>query len=423
MNEFGHLNRQANQQAIDRLLKVRPQLTAVGSAESVLGLKNHTVLHAGPPFLDILQLPKTVQSSIVLSALYEGWASSEQEALTLLQDGHIELKPAQDYRCVTPLAATITPKTTLVCVNDAQSDLLACYSPLSSGVGADIRFGTNSSEVLSTLAFRDTELNALMNAALDTPIDLFHCAVLGLNGGDELHSSTARATQALGQEVLHRLQSCHATSDQIRLIQELMKSNPGFFLTPWMAACKLMLTSIENISNCSFVTRLGGNGENMGLSIAHSPSLWFTQTVSAPRGNRMGHAHPSVEVEGAVGDSCVIDAMGFGGQLTSLSPQVLQSLEEFLPQDYASRSAEIMFTEHNYFASHLNTSDTHVELHRAAKVRCGLDVLKITKQKSNPLVNIAMLASDGINGLLGRGLYELDPLICEKAVRHLLPQA
>jgi hypothetical protein len=56
-------------------------------------------------------------------------------------------------------------------------------------------------------------------------------------------------------------------------------------------------------------------------------------------------------------------------------------------------------------------------------VRCGLDVLKITKQKSNPLVNIAMLASDGINGLLGRGLYELDPLICEKAVRHLLTQA
>jgi hypothetical protein len=40
MNEFKQLNRLANEAAAQKMLRVRPQLTAVGSAMSVLGLKN-----------------------------------------------------------------------------------------------------------------------------------------------------------------------------------------------------------------------------------------------------------------------------------------------------------------------------------------------------------------------------------------------
>jgi hypothetical protein len=419
MNHLDQDIRLANQKAIEKLLSVRPQLICVGSAMSVLGLKNYTILHAGPPFKDIAKLPKTVESSIVLSALYEGWANNEQEVLKLLHQGLIELKPAQDYRCATPLAAMITPKTTLLCVNDINSDLPACYAPLSSGPGPDIRFGTNNLEVISSLALRDTLIFSALKAALNTPLDLFHFASIGLQGGDELHSSTAAATQALSLEIHDRLTQTQFAHDQIHIVQELIKSNPGFFLTPWMAACKLMLSSIEGIPYCSFITRIGGNGQCMGLSIAHDPTLWLTQTATPPIGTRFGHVHQTVEVEGVIGDSCVIDAMGFGGQLTSTSPQVLQILQEHLPKDYALRAAHIMSIDHDYFAFCMSRSTAEHEGRTTQKVRCGLDLLKITQGKCYPLVNIAMLARDGINGLLGRGLYELDPLLCDQAVNQL----
>jgi hypothetical protein len=419
MNQLDQHIRLANQKAIEKLLSVRPQLISVGSALSALGLKNYTILHAGPPLKDVEKLPKTIESSIVLSALYEGWASNEQEALKLLHQGLIELKPAQDFRCVTPLAAMITPKTTLLCVNDANSDLPACFAPLSSGPGPDIRCGTNNPEVLSSLTLRDTLIFSAMKAALNTPLDLFHFASLGLQGGDELHSSTAAATQALGLEIHDRLTQTQFAHDQIHIVQELIKSNPGFFLTHWMAACKLMLSSIEGIPYCSFITRIGGNGECMGLSISHDPTLWHKQMATPPIGMRFGHVHQTVEVEGVVGDSCVIDAMGFGGQITSASPQVLLTLQEHLPKDYALRAAHIMSTDHDYFSSCMSRSNAEHEAPTAPKVRCGLDLLKIIQGKCYPLVNIAMLAHDGTHGLLGRGLYELDPLLCDQAAKQL----
>ena len=72
MNQLDQHIRLANQKAIEKLLSVRPQLISVGSALSALGLKNYTILHAGPPLKDVEKLPKTIESSIVLSALYEG---------------------------------------------------------------------------------------------------------------------------------------------------------------------------------------------------------------------------------------------------------------------------------------------------------------------------------------------------------------
>ena len=134
---------------------------------------------------------------------------------------------------------------------------------------------------------------------------------------------------------------------------------------------------------------------------------------------RFGHVHQTVEVEGVVGDSCVIDAMGFGGQITSASPQVLLTLQEHLPKDYALRAAHIMSTDHDYFSSCMSRSNAEHEAPTAPKVRCGLDLLKIIQGKCYPLVNIAMLAHDGTHGLLGRGLYELDPLLCDQAAKQL----
>jgi hypothetical protein len=419
MNEFKQLNRLANKAAAQKMLRVRPQLTAVGSAMSVLGLKNYTLLHAGPPFKDTKSLPKTIQSSIVLSAIYEGWANNELEVLTLLERGLIELKPAQDFRCVTPLAATISPKTSLLCVKDAKSTLPACFAPLASGPGADIRFGTNNPGVLSTLTLRDTLLTRAMMAVLKMPIELFDFALLGLQGGDELHSSTTAATQALSQEIHTRLKQSSFALDQTLVVEELIKSNPGFFLTPWMAACKLMLTSIEAIPFCSFITRLGGNGQSMGLSTSQAPMQWLCQASTAPKGTRFVHAHPTVAIEAAVGDSCVIDAMGFGGQLINASPTVIQSLQPFCPQDYATRSKKIMAMDHDHFNGSILGPTEVAEDMKETKVRCGLDVLRIVELHCNPLINLAMLANDGVSGLLGRGVYELDPVLSAQAATQL----
>ena len=67
------------------------------------------ILHAGPPFSSLDEIPQAVKNSILIGIQYEGWASDKAAAEALLISGQITLAPAQDHDAVVPLAGVITP--------------------------------------------------------------------------------------------------------------------------------------------------------------------------------------------------------------------------------------------------------------------------------------------------------------------------
>lgn len=386
------LSQQANQSALNRMFAVRPAWRNIVRAGAALNLEKYTVLHAGPPLLDKYNPPEPIRSSIMLTCLYEGWASTEAQAEALIQNGKLHLFPAQDFACVIPLAAVIGPQSSLVEVVDTSGTVAPIWSLLSSGPPPDIRFGTRDPGCLNSMSYRDGPLKTFLMGVLSQPIDLVHLAIQGLMGGDELHLRTQAATVALRVEIQKRAKREGLDPDATEAISNMLLASPGFFLTLWMAACRLYLSACEGINHCSLVTRMGANGELIGLSLGKQPDVWVTAPAKPPLGALAPHQPIDTTSFGVVGDSTVVDVMGFGGQLVDSSPDILAMLLPYLPSNYEGISREIMMGLHPAFAEF-------------GKVRSGLDARRVEVTAMTPLVNIVILAANGVNGLIGRGSY------------------
>src|SRR3954469_3563598 len=139
---------------ITALLAVRPLWTRVQTASDVIALPGRWLLHAGPPFVNSRKPTAPVLSSAVLACLYEGWATSDDEAERLIAGGEVQLFAAQSQRCVTPLAAVVSPRTTLIVIEDADGAVAPAYAPLGTTGGPDLRFGTRDRKILERLAQR-----------------------------------------------------------------------------------------------------------------------------------------------------------------------------------------------------------------------------------------------------------------------------
>lgn len=114
-------NALATRQALARLYAVRPHWRTVACARDAIGLPDFTLLHAGPPYADPCDPAPPVLSSAVLCCLYEKWATTEAQAEHLIASGRVKLISAQSFSVVTPLAAVVSPSSTLVEVVDASA--------------------------------------------------------------------------------------------------------------------------------------------------------------------------------------------------------------------------------------------------------------------------------------------------------------
>ena len=369
------------------LLAVRPQWTRLAPASQLLALEGRWLLHAGPPLADPRQPPAPILSSAVLACLYEGWAQTEAQAEALVRSGGVRLSPAQDQRCVTPLAALVSPSTTLIVVEDAGRSVAPVYAPLGALGGPDLRFGTRDRAILDRLKLRDGDIAATLALALTAPVDLLPIAAKAVTQGDDLHNRTTAATAALAGVLAERLAKADAKAgERAETLLKGLAATPLFFLTFWMAAARLMLSAAEHQLPHTLVTRMGGNGEVFGLSLAGRPDAWTTTPATAPRGPYLPSANAASESLGAIGDSAMIDALGFGGQALHLAPEPHAALRSFLPADAIALSA-------------------HHPAFGGMSVRVGVDADAVVKGSGVPVVTLGMVEKTGREGLLGRGVF------------------
>lgn len=383
------VRRAANQAAFARIVAVQPAWTAVCPARAALGLADRTLLHAGPPFADPRKPSPPVLSSAVLCCLHEGWASSAQEAEALIAGGGVALQPAQDYGAVVPLAAVISPGSMLVEIVDARHPADKAWSLLGSGAGPQLRFGSRDPAIIERLVWRDTVLARVLQAALARgPVALLPLAGAGIRGGDELHGRTTSATAALRDEMDATL----ATDADGVHVRAMLERTPLFFLTLWMAACHLMLKAAgHDAAGSSLVMALAGNGETCGLRVAGLPERWFTAAGSAPGGPRINPGL-AAETSPVIGDSGVIDMMGFGGQALAHASEVREALAAWLPASAGAPNHPALIGPHPAFGTE--------------GLWTGMDAAAVASQGIAPLAAIAMVGADGRAGLLGRGIYQ-----------------
>ena len=91
------------------MFAVEPVWQGLKPAAEAIGLADFTVLHAGPPVTETEMPVQPILNSAALAALFEGWAQSMDEALSLVHAGRIRFQAAQYHSVVTPLAAVVSP--------------------------------------------------------------------------------------------------------------------------------------------------------------------------------------------------------------------------------------------------------------------------------------------------------------------------
>ena len=390
--------------AMQQLLSARPHLVGISSAAHCLGLKQGQLLHAGPPLINSRQPPLPMRSSIVMTCIYEGWARTEEQAEALLDDGKLELLPAQNHRCVTPLVAVVSPSMPMFEIHDPALELASIYSPVSAVRGIDTRMGSREPGLFERLKYRDSQLVPAVTALItgSGPIALWPLAITGLNAGDDLHSRTNGANEAFVQLLSERalVRSINSSNPDLPIQEALeqealqaIRATPLFFLTLWMAASAFILRAAELSDLAGIITRAGGNGENFGICLSGQPEKWITCKAVAPMGPLLPHLNSSantLEILGAAGDSSVIEMLGLGAQRLAQSPEPLQVFTPYLPNDFIGLAERLLQAPQPLLPS---------------SWPLGVNVERIATLGQTPLIMLAMLAANGTTGFAGRGIY------------------
>lgn len=330
---------------------------------AISNLPDRTLFHAGPPYEGLA--PGAVVNAAAQVAVLEGWAPNMDEARRALSTGtgNIQLKPAQDYGFVVPLAQVASASTWCV---EVGNEAYRAYSPVSEGPSPALRFG--SADPVCHHRARDwcaslaEHVNPLLERSAVYPEALMQQAH---SLGDDGHAQVQAGTGLL-------LDSFAGVSDTFK--QQIL-ANPGFSLTVWMAFCSWRLHHVD-----SPITAIGGNGVRFGLKFKGS-DVW--NTVSAPPACGP-YFKPELASEslGVIGDSAVVDICGYGGQALRHAPILLEQWKDYLPADATSRPQHILDP---------NTGCVDPERVRAT----GLP----------PILNLAILHRDGADTPIGRGHY------------------
>ena len=312
----------ANATAVDRLLAAQPMLVDVQPARVALGLGDRHILHAGPP-IAWHRMCGPVEGAIIGAVLFEGWATSPEEATALVESGGVELSPCHDQGAVGPMAGVISPTMPVVVVENVASKTRA-HATLNEGLGRVLRFGAYDESVLDRLRWFADVLGPALSSALKHggPLDLRSLTGQALQMGDEGHNrniaATSLFTRAIAPALVRTADPAVAAS-----VLDFLHGNDHFFLNLSMAACKSALDSAHGIDASTVVTAMARNGVDFGIRLSGTGGTWFTTPVGVPDGLYFPGYGPD-DANPDLGDSAITETFGIGGFAMAAAPAIVR---------------------------------------------------------------------------------------------------
>ncbi|MCZ7601148.1 MAG: DUF1116 domain-containing protein [Gammaproteobacteria bacterium] len=388
----------ADEKAIDDVLAVRPVWSRMANAATVTGIDHRTLLHAGPAFDDPRAVSRPILNSARVCAVFEGIAADFEDAEELILRGEIRLEPAQDHDVVTPLAAVVSASMRLHVVEDAHDPELRSYAPINGGNGPAPRLGLCSDAALAHLRWLHGTLAPTLEQVLDRPLDLIDIAREALSRGDDCHGRTAAATGLVVEQLRESLQGAPHGAAAL----EFPGDGPGFFLNPWMAACKCMAIAARGTGNSSFVIAAGANGTRTGIQVAGMPGRWFTRDATPPRGRLDEGVGPN-RATGCSRRQRHRGCHGIRRHGDTTRARATGSDGEFMPADGLALPGLLLSRIHPAFGT--------------LQLAVGLTARACAVTGRSPVVSLGVLDREGTTGRIGGGIFEPPLSMFEEAAR------
>ncbi|MDE0308802.1 MAG: DUF1116 domain-containing protein [Acidiferrobacterales bacterium] len=386
----------SDSEALRKVHSVRPTLCDHRQARDVPGIDPNVLLHAGPAFSSPSNIPKPILNSAGAALVFEGVATDFSEARKQILSGEVVLKPAQDHAVVVPLAGVVSSSMWLHEIVDAAGRAPAAYAPLNGGSGPAMRLGQFSDDVISHFRWLNGEFMDAIASVHSQDIDLIPIGVRALQSGDDCHGRTIAGTGYLLGEWRPQIESYPT-------VHEFLRQSPMFFLNLWMAACKCMLSGGADTQDSSLITAAGANGVEFGFQIAGIAGKWFVGSSAPPSGD-IGEYAPDRAL-GAIGDSAIVDAAGFGAMALSYAPDQQKAFEGFVPDDAFELPGLLLPKVHSGFTD--------------LGIRVGMSARAVQATRRTPVVALGILDRDGIAGRLGGGIFRYPPDVFDTISKHL----
>jgi hypothetical protein len=313
----------ANALAVERILAARPMLVGVRPAkDAVPGLGPRTILHAGPP-ISWERMCGPVRGAVTGAILFEGWASTPEDAVAMVERGEIAFEPCHHHGAVGPMAGILAPSMPVIVVENAPGGTRACAT-MNEGLGKVLRFGAYNQEVLDRLRWMAGTLGPALNATLAAhgPIDLRSLIAQALQMGDECHNRNVAATSMLARMLAPTLVRTVETEVAGQVL-DFLADNNHFFLNLSMAACKSTLDAAHGIEGSTVVTAMARNGVDFGIRVSGTGDRWFTAPATVPDGLYFPGYGPE-QANPDLGDSAITETCGIGGFAMAAAPAIVR---------------------------------------------------------------------------------------------------
>lgn len=403
---------EANQAVIDKMIAAAPFLVDVVPAkDKIPELKEHVLLHAGPP-IKYENMTDPMKGACIGAILFEEWANDEDAARELLENDKIEFIPCHHVNAVGPMGGITSMNMPVLVVENRESGNEA-YCQMNEGIGAVLRFGAYNETVVNRLHWMKDVLGPVLGKAVRQMEDGLNVNVLiakAIAMGDEFHQRNIAASLAFLKEVAPIISELEDVEPEKRTeVIQFLADTDQFFLNVAMATGKAMMDAAREIQHGTIVTAMCRNGENFGIRIAGMGDEWFTAPVNTPQGLYFT-GYSSDDANPDIGDSAITETIGVGGMAMIAAPAVTR------------------FVGSGGFADALATSDEMTEFCIGEnpnfsiptwdfKGAClGIDARLVVEKGITPVINTGIAHKIAGFGQIGAGTVH-PPIECfEKAI-------
>jgi hypothetical protein len=404
---------EANETAIARMLAVRPHLTDVVPArEAIPGLIERTFLHAGPP-LEWADASGPMRGALMGAMLYEGLATTPEDAVGKLAAGEVELAPCHHHGAAGPMAGVISPSMPVLVVVDPETGGVA-YSTLNEGLGKVLRYGAYAPEVIERLQWMERVLGPVVGDALRRtgPVDLRSLISQALQMGDDGHNRNRAATSLFLRTIGAALVESDGTPVAERAaVYSFIDSNDHFMLNLVMAAGKLITDAASGVEHSSLVTTMARNGTDFGIRLSGTGDRWFTAPAPIVDGLFLG-SFTAEDANPDIGDSAITETIGLGGFAMAAAPAIVGFVGGTATGAVQRTLAmyEITMAEHPSF---------QIPILESRGTPTGIDAIAVVRTGVRPQINTGVAGKEPGVGMVGAGLVEAPMGVFVDAVNAL----
>ncbi|MBI1278452.1 MAG: DUF1116 domain-containing protein [Anaerolineaceae bacterium] len=399
----------ANRQVLQIFNQAQPRVIDIQTARDVIpGMNDDMILHAGPP-IEWQNMCGPMQGAVLGAVVYEGRATTLDEARKLCDSGAIRFAPNHNHDSVAPMAGVISPSMPVWVVEDAVNGTRA-YSNLNEGSGATLRYGANNPSVIANLNWmRDILAPRLRETVLRLgEIPIFPMVAEAVEMGDECHSRNHAALVLLLQTLTSGLLKTSLSSAEIDEVISFIRGKDYFFLNLTMASCKAAWLKAEAVPHSSLVTAFSRNGVEFSIRVQ---GQWF----AAPSPVVDGHYFPQFTADDAnldIGDSAITEASGLGGFAVGGAPAIT---------DFIGGTPDILMQAmlEMYNLTISEGSLFKLPILNGRGTPTGVDIFKVIETGIRPYITTGIAHKKPGIGQIGAGRVRA-PLECfEKAVQAI----